>query len=150
MKYADVLAKAGIPEDRRGVISDKLEPRFEVYAIECPPKPTDDLKRIAATAEKLHDLLESLDALWRISLGTIVDRKTGAWTDDGIDWRHSLEVLREQATTLSRDQEGKMPRPGRPTDTRLEALLLDIIFAWESVMPGIRGIQQNAHADARC
>lgn len=146
MKYADALAKAGIPEDRRGVISDELAVLFEVHALESEPKPVDGFKSIVATTDRLRDMIEALPPAWRLSLGTIIDRTTGAWGEP-VDWLSTLELLSAQATALTRNQDGKAPKVGRPADTRLKALLFSIVLVWESATPD-RGIKQDAHDSA--
>jgi hypothetical protein len=152
MSHAEIIARAGMPVDRRGIVLDELSLIFESYKalyVPAEAKPLAELRKIHVAAGELRDLLESLPPAWRLSLGTIVNHSTepgvgGAWSADNvIDWRPGLDALIEQAALLQRSQDGKPTARGRPSDGPLTGLLFQIVLLWEREMPDIRGVAVN-------
>lgn len=146
MNHAEIIARAGIPADRQGIVLDELSLYFEVFKtfhVPAEAKPVAEFRRIHVLAGELRDLLESLPSAWRLSLGTLVN-SGGEWTTDNqIDWRLSLDTLISQAALLQRTQDGKAPSRGRPADGPLMGLLFQIVFLWEREMPDVRGVAVN-------
>jgi hypothetical protein len=137
------LEVAGFPEGRRGELADEIALSVETYqAGSASAKPTEQFKKIRATAETLRDMLESLPELWRLSLGTIINDK-GEWSESS-DWRPALQSLAQRADIMTRDQEGNPPKRGAPLDGKFHVLLFDFVLLWERERPEESALRRSA------
>lgn len=147
MNHSDLvraLEVAGFPEGRRGELADEIALSVETYQVgsATAAKPTEQFKKIRATAETLRDMLESLPELWRLSLGTILNDK-GEWSES-TDWRVALQSLAQRADIMTRDQEGNPPKRGAPMDGKFHVLLFEFVLLWERERPGESALRRSA------